>query len=272
MPENNPAEEARLLQYNNASNEVLVDVTRYALDGDGYIEMGYSTYLNLGLVTQIRDGCGDFGSGGCQALFNNNSVLLTADGWKTLMGFESYFTNKFFYDYVEIQHILEQSFKDDLPFEISVEPYLYTRDFLIKHYTEEIASRLHNLDGKLAVICDCTYIYHEKNRNNFYQRKSKSSQKKKPLCEPFIICFTGTDGFVIDLPGPCYARQNYAETIRTVISYPNGLPKLLQPSDVFILDRDFRDVKNFWESLGYEVLMPAWKGNRKQLAVEESND
>ncbi|KAF5269122.1 hypothetical protein FQA39_LY08792 [Lamprigera yunnana] len=49
MPDYNPAEEARLLQYNNASNEVLVDVSRYALDGDveKYIEMDYSTYLNL---------------------------------------------------------------------------------------------------------------------------------------------------------------------------------------------------------------------------------
>ncbi|KAF5273098.1 hypothetical protein FQA39_LY07588 [Lamprigera yunnana] len=71
----NPAEEARLVQYNNASNEVLVDVTRYALDGDAdkYIEMGYSTYLNLEPVIRIRDGSGDFGSGGCQALLNKNS-------------------------------------------------------------------------------------------------------------------------------------------------------------------------------------------------------
>ncbi|KAF5292987.1 hypothetical protein FQA39_LY13756 [Lamprigera yunnana] len=62
MPDRNPSEEARLLQYNNASNEVLVDVTRYALDGDAdkYIEMGYSTYLNLEPVIRIQDGCGDF--------------------------------------------------------------------------------------------------------------------------------------------------------------------------------------------------------------------
>ncbi|KAF5277232.1 hypothetical protein FQA39_LY18519 [Lamprigera yunnana] len=75
MADYNPAKEAHLLQYNNVSNEVLVDVTRYALDGDAekYIEMGYSTYLNLEPVIRIRDGCGDFGSGGCQALLNKNS-------------------------------------------------------------------------------------------------------------------------------------------------------------------------------------------------------
>ncbi|KAF5292038.1 hypothetical protein FQA39_LY14099 [Lamprigera yunnana] len=87
MADYNPAEEARLLQYNNTSNEVLVDVIRYAFDGDGdkYIEMGYSIYLNLEPVIRIRDGCGDFGSGGCQALLNKNSALLTAEEWKTLM-------------------------------------------------------------------------------------------------------------------------------------------------------------------------------------------
>ncbi|KAF5304675.1 hypothetical protein FQA39_LY09452 [Lamprigera yunnana] len=116
MADYNPVEEAHLLQYNNASNEVLVDVTRYALDGDAdkYIEMGYSTYLNLEPVIRIRGGCGDFGSGGYQALLNKNGVLLTAEEWKTLMDLEPYLINQFFHDSIEIQHILEQSFKDDL--------------------------------------------------------------------------------------------------------------------------------------------------------------
>ncbi|KAF5295081.1 hypothetical protein FQA39_LY13232 [Lamprigera yunnana] len=116
MPDYNLAEEARLMQYNNASNEVLVGTTRYALDGDvdKYIEMGYSTYLNLESLIRIRDGCGDFGSGGCQVLLNKNSVLLTIEEWKTLMGLETYLANKFFHDSIEKRHILEQSFKDDL--------------------------------------------------------------------------------------------------------------------------------------------------------------
>ncbi|KAF5287822.1 hypothetical protein FQA39_LY15683 [Lamprigera yunnana] len=106
MSDYNSAEEARLLQYDNASNEVLVDVTRYALDGDGdkNIEMWYTTYLNLEPVIQIPDGCGDYGSGGCQARLNNNSVLLTIEEWKTLMGLESYLTDQFFRDSTEIQH------------------------------------------------------------------------------------------------------------------------------------------------------------------------
>ncbi|KAF5279687.1 hypothetical protein FQA39_LY18245 [Lamprigera yunnana] len=103
MPYYNSAEEARLLQYNNASIEVLVDVTCYALNGDAdkYIEMGYSTYLNLEPVIGIE-----------MVVL----ILVAADveEWKTLMGLEPYFTNQFFHDSVEIQHILEQSFKDNL--------------------------------------------------------------------------------------------------------------------------------------------------------------
>ncbi|KAF5291680.1 hypothetical protein FQA39_LY14317 [Lamprigera yunnana] len=51
IPDYNPAEEARLLQYNNASNEVLVDVTRYALDGDAdrYIKMDGDRLLEVGI-------------------------------------------------------------------------------------------------------------------------------------------------------------------------------------------------------------------------------
>ncbi|KAF5287211.1 hypothetical protein FQA39_LY15988 [Lamprigera yunnana] len=102
MPHYLPAEEARLLQYNNASSDVLVDV-----DVDMFVMV---------LLTNISkwNGCGDFGSGGCQTLFNKISVLLTIEEWKTLMGLESYLANQFFHDSIEIQHILEQSFKDEL--------------------------------------------------------------------------------------------------------------------------------------------------------------
>ncbi|KAF5291663.1 hypothetical protein FQA39_LY14300 [Lamprigera yunnana] len=116
MPDYIPAEEACLILYNNASNEVLVDVILYALDGDAdkYIETGYSTCLKLEAIIRIQDGCGDFGCGKCQTLLNKNSVLLMVDEWKTLMGHDSYLTNQFFRDSIEIQPIVEQSFKDDL--------------------------------------------------------------------------------------------------------------------------------------------------------------
>ncbi|KAF5288354.1 hypothetical protein FQA39_LY15444 [Lamprigera yunnana] len=116
MPNYNPAKAVRLLQYNNASNEVLVDVTRYALDGDAdkYIEIGYSTYLNLEPVTRIPDARGDYGSGRCQALLNKNSKFPTVEEWKTFIDLQSYLKKQFFHVFVKIHHIIEQSLKDGL--------------------------------------------------------------------------------------------------------------------------------------------------------------
>ena len=50
-----------------------------------------------------------------------------------------------------------------------------------------------------------------------------------------------------------------------------GLKSILKKGDVFILDRGFRDIVSALESEGYKVLMPALKGKRNQLTVEESN-
>lgn len=55
------------------------------------------------------------------------------------------------------------------------------------------------------------------------------------------------------------------------MSDPNGLPKLLKPGDVIIVDRGFRDVVSDLENKDLTVLMPALKGNRSQLPVGEAN-
>lgn len=53
---------------------------------------------------------------------------------------------------------------------------------------------------------------------------------------------------------------------------PHGISSILRPGDYFILDRGFRDVKNFLEAKGYKVLMPALKGKHGQLTTKEAND
>ncbi|KAF5286644.1 hypothetical protein FQA39_LY16218 [Lamprigera yunnana] len=157
MPDCNPSEEVRLLQYNNASNKVLVDVTRYALDGDvdKYMEMGYSTYLNLEPVTRIRDGYRDFGRGACQALLNKNSVLLTIEEWKTLMGLESYLAKQFFHDSIEINTYSSSRLGMMFPFEISVEPLLrmwmtYAEPYWTKAF--DLRSAVKTLDGEFSAF------------------------------------------------------------------------------------------------------------------------
>ncbi|XP_043478186.1 uncharacterized protein LOC122508731 [Leptopilina heterotoma] len=46
----------------------------------------------------------------------------------------------------------------------------------------------------------------------------------------------------------------------------------MEQGDIFFVDRGFRDVKNFLESEGYNILMPALKGKRKQLMDREANE
>lgn len=90
------------------------------------------------------------------------------------------------------------------------------------------------------------------------------------MCKPFTICTT--DGYVVDMLGPYLANVNDAEVLRTIIDKPNGLCNLMRPGDIFVLDRGFRDVKSHLEAKGFRVLMPALKGQRKQLTETESND
>lgn len=160
------------------------------------------------------------------------------------------------------------SFETDiLPIKFGVDAN--SRDFLITEHTSGVAQHLHNIGDRLALICDGTYLRHEKSTNNEYQRKSYSGQKKAPLCKPFTI--STTDGLVVDVPGPFLGTLNDAAIMKMVLEDPNGITKLLQPGDIFFLDRGFRDVVPYLEDLGYEVLMPALKGKRSQLTTAESN-
>ena len=70
------------------------------------------------------------------------------------------------------------------------------------------------------MVFDGTYLRHQKSKNNEYQRKSYSDQKKYPLVKPFTICTT--DGFVVDVPGPFLATENDARIMKKVMDDPDG--------------------------------------------------
>ena len=114
------------------------------------------------------------------------------------------------------------------------------RDNLIPNHTTEIAKKLFDDQDNLLLIYDGTYVHHQKNTNNEYQRKSFSGQKKVPPCKPFTIWTT--NGYVADVLGPYPANQNDADIMKTIIEDSNGLCKFLRTNYVFVLDRGFRDV------------------------------
>ena len=156
---------------------------------------------------------------------------------------------------------------DILPYKFGI--HAMKRQQLIEN-TAPIAKELHNLsDDELGLVCDATYLYHQKSTNNDYQRRSYSGQKKKPLTKPFTICTT--NGLIVDIMGPYFANQNDAQIMQQIIEDPNGLVTLLKDGDAFFVDRGFRDVQALLEEKKYKVYMPALKGKRNQLNTEESN-
>ena len=136
-----------------------------------------------------------------------------------------------------------------------------SRDQLINCETSFFAEKLLSADGKLALIFYGTYVHHQKSTNNEYQRKSYSGQKKKTLCKPFTICTT--TGYIVETLGPYLATENDASIMKDVLEDPNGLKSILQKGDICVVDRGFRDVKDYLEQQGYKVFMPALKGNFK---------
>lgn len=60
--------------------------------------------------------------------------------------------------------------------------------------------------------------------------------------------------------------------MKDLINDPNGVCKLTQPGDIFILDRGFREVVADLEAKGFKVLMPALKGKQKQLTAKQANE
>lgn len=166
------------------------------------------------------------------------------------------------------EQVIQSFEKDVLPSRFGLN--VVSRNDLIQNHTSAVAKKLHDdLNDKLILICDGTCARHEKSSNNEYQRKSYSGQKKVPLCKPFTICTT--DGYIVDMLGPYYANQNDATIMRDIIDNPDGICHLLEPGEAFVVDRAFRDVKEYLERKNYKVLMPALKGKRNQLTTAESN-
>ncbi|KAJ8686865.1 hypothetical protein QAD02_022659 [Eretmocerus hayati] len=145
------------------------------------------------------------------------------------------------------------------------------REDLIKNHTSSTAKELHDIDDDvLVLILDATYLKHQKSSNNFYQRKSYPGQKKASLAKFYTICTT--TGHTVGVPGPSPADMNDATITKIIVNDKRyGFTDLLRKGDILIVDRGFRDVKELLEALGYRVFMPALKGKRKQLTVEESN-
>lgn len=90
--------------------------------------------------------------------------------------------------------------------------------------------------------------------------------EKSSSLRTYIVCY------IVEILGPYLANQNDHEILKSVIEDPSDLRKFLKEGDVFVLVRDFQDIKKKLEEDNFNVPMPALKGKRKQLSTKESNE
>lgn len=76
---------------------------------------------------------------------------------------------------------------------------------------------------------------------------------------------------MLDLLGSFPSTLNNAIIMKHVLADPAGISNLLQKYYIFILDRGFRDVKDYLQTQGFKVLLRALKGKEAQLPSDEAN-
>ena len=155
-----------------------------------------------------------------------------------------------------------------------------SRDTFVAEHVSDFACNLYVDDFKdigsikqAVIVVDGTYIYIPKLNNYRVARQSFSVHKKRHLIKPVML--TGTNGYILDVHGPYFAdgKNNDAAILRHHMEQDGiNLKTWLQPNDVLLLDRGYRDVLDYLQSHGFKHKMPEYlRKNMKQHTVEEAN-
>ena len=150
-----------------------------------------------------------------------------------------------------------------------------TREEIINHHTRPLAQELFGniVDQPAILILDGTYVYIQKSNNFSFQRRTYSMHKNRPLVKPMII--VSSTGYIISILGPYLAdhKNNDAGILKHNLKCNmESMNDWIQPGDVMIVDRGFRDATDVLEDLGVRTEMPKFlpKG-QKQFTCEEAN-
>lgn len=148
-----------------------------------------------------------------------------------------------------------------------------SRNFLLQNTT--VSSRLlhcENNPDSLITIWDGTYIYLNKSANYTFQKLTYNGQKKRNFLRP-MMCVT-TNGYIIDVFGPFAAVENDAKCMKSILRNIPAVTETIEPGDVFIFDRGFRDCLNELREMAYVVKTPEFtKTNHptQQLTTDQAN-
>ncbi|XP_065675501.1 uncharacterized protein LOC136091722 [Hydra vulgaris] len=141
------------------------------------------------------------------------------------------------------------------------------KDWLLNN-TDMIKDLFDLKEEQLAIIADGTYLFCEKSSNNTLQRKLYSGQKKRHLVKPFVVCTA--NGFIIDVYGPFAATMNDATILSNILKTKNDIRELVEPNDLFILDRGFRDIVDELKTT-YKVFTKMPTCSKSQLTSLQAN-
>lgn len=146
-----------------------------------------------------------------------------------------------------------------------------SRQWLLDH-TTELARMLYCKKDSTKCVCilDGTYIYTCSSTNYSHQRYIYSGQKRRHLFK--IMKVIATDGTIIDVFGPFPATLNDAGIIKKVFD-KTTIGNIFNAGDVILVDRGFRDCKNFIQQKKLVVKMPEFieKGQNRQLTAKQGN-
>ena len=151
-----------------------------------------------------------------------------------------------------------------------------TRNEYITNHVSEFSNIIYNDNPevqKAISIIDGTYIKIEKSRNFRVLRRSFSVHKHYHLLKPTLVC--APNGYILAVHGPYFSdsRNNDASTL--VNEFNKDMADIrawFSATDIFILDRGYRDAQEFLTGLGIQIEMPAPLGRRPQLTTQEAND
>ena len=149
-----------------------------------------------------------------------------------------------------------------------------SREDVISDHTRVLAQSLLAENNEQAIlVLDGTYIYINKSNNFEFQRRSYSIHKGRPLVKPMVI--VSTTGYYISVLGPYFAdsKNNDASILNHIIN--NNIEEIkswVKPSDIFVVDRGFRDSLELLNDLGIQAEIPAFmKRGEKQMSTEMAN-
>ena len=167
-----------------------------------------------------------------------------------------------------IKNVRTQLFKNFVPLHLGFSHV--SREELINEMTRLLAKRLMDCNN-LILILDGTYFYVEKSSNNTLQRNLFSLHKHRPLVK-FMMIVT-TTGYILDCFGPYYANYNNNDAkITHHILETTNFKSILQPDDMVIIDRGFRDVIQYFNQNNIKTSIPCFLSkNQTQFTTAEAN-